>query len=228
MVRCSAVGRCTTLWRCTTLLTALLLLFPFFLLSFSISCNSSISNFPVVLIIWSDILIFVLLSCVPAGFARVCEFNTLLSLVRQWFSLLCYNCATLLWSFLAFASLFIFKLFALLLEPSFEYVLKREREHFFKSLRCRRIYRGIGVNIWFFVRIFRPASRHGLQNKQDQKENIVKLYWSHEKWMKRRATKLYTIHAMTPNSLEVLKSYILDENYVTVMHVPLSTPVENT
>ena len=33
---------------------------------------------------------------------------------------------------------------------------------------------------------------------------------------------------MTPNSLAVLKSRILDENYVTVMHVPLSTPVENT
>ena len=33
---------------------------------------------------------------------------------------------------------------------------------------------------------------------------------------------------MTPNSLAVLKSCILDENYVTVMHVPLSTPVENT
>ena len=34
--------------------------------------------------------------------------------------------------------------------------------------------------------------------------------------------------AMTPNSLAVLRSCILDENYVTVMHVPLSTPVENT
>ena len=33
---------------------------------------------------------------------------------------------------------------------------------------------------------------------------------------------------MTPNSLVVLKSCILDKNYVTVMHVPLSTPTENT
>ena len=33
---------------------------------------------------------------------------------------------------------------------------------------------------------------------------------------------------MTPNSLAVLKSGILDENYLTVTHVPLSTPVENT
>ena len=36
------------------------------------------------------------------------------------------------------------------------------------------------------------------------------------------------VHAMTPNSLAVLKSCILEENYVTVMHVPLSTRVENT
>ena len=33
---------------------------------------------------------------------------------------------------------------------------------------------------------------------------------------------------MTLNSLVVLKSCILDKNYVTVMHVPLSTRVENT
>ena len=32
---------------------------------------------------------------------------------------------------------------------------------------------------------------------------------------------------MTPNSLAVLRSCILDENYVTVLHVPLSN-VENT
>ena len=117
VVRCSAAGRCTTL------LTGLLLPFPFFLLSFSISCSSSISNFLVVLIIWSNILTFVPLSCVSAGFARVCEFDRLLSLVQQRFSLLCYNCVTLLWSFWASASLFIFKLFVPMLQPSFEICL---------------------------------------------------------------------------------------------------------
>ena len=55
--------------------------------------------------------------------------------------------------------------------------------------------------------------------------------------MKRTATKVVRkmsqhvqhvpVHAVTRNSLAVLKSCILDENYVTVMHVPLSTPVEN-
>ena len=162
MVRCSAVGR----W--TTLLTAPLSPSPFFLLSFSISCSSSISNFLVVLIIWSNILTFVLLSCVPAGFTRVCEFDRLLSLVQQRFSLLCYNCATLLWSFWAFASLFIFELFTPLLQPSFEICFK-DREHFFKSLRCGRIYRWIGVNIWSYLKIVRPPSMHGLQNNQGKK-----------------------------------------------------------
>ena len=36
------------------------------------------------------------------------------------------------------------------------------------------------------------------------------------------------VDVMTPNSLVVLKSCVLDKNYVTVMHVPLSTPIENT
>ena len=185
MVRCSALGRCTTR------LTAQLLPFPFFLLSFSISCRSSISNFLVVLIIWSNILTFVLLSCVPAGFARVCEFDRLLSLVQHRFSLLCYNCATLLWSYWTFASLFVFELFVSMLQPSFKTCLK-EREHFFKSLRCGRIYRWIGDNICSSLRSTSPLPGMAYKNKQDQKENTVKLYWSREKWMKRTATKLHT------------------------------------
>ena len=58
---------------CTTLLIALLLPFPFFLFSFPISCGSSISNFLVVIIVRVNILGFVFLNCVPAGFTRVCE-----------------------------------------------------------------------------------------------------------------------------------------------------------
>ena len=73
---------------CTTLLIALLLSFSFFLFPFPISCGSSIANFLVVLIVRGDILGFVFLNCVPAGFTRVCEFDKLLSLVQQSFGLI--------------------------------------------------------------------------------------------------------------------------------------------